>query len=139
MINALIEEGKFPEHLKQAHVIPIYKKGDKEDPDNYQPISITSSLAKIFEQILREQMNEYLERNNLLGPMQFGFRAKYSTTDALLYATENIRKDIDDNQSTAAAFLDLSKAFDSMSHEIFLEKLHHLNFDEKAIKMTKSF
>ena len=139
MINAFIEEGKFPEHLKQAHVIPIYKKGDNEDPDNYRPISITSSLAKVFEQILREQMNEYLERNNLLGPLQFGFPAKYSTTDALLYATENIRKDLNDNQSTAAAFLDLSKAFDSMSHEILLEKLHYLNFDEKAIKMIKSF
>ena len=84
MIKAFIEEGKFPEHLKQAHVIPIFKKGDNEDPDNYQPISITSSLAKVFEQILRERMNEYLERNNLLGPLQFGFRAKYSTTDALL-------------------------------------------------------
>ena len=138
MINAFIEEGKFPDYLKQAHVIPIYKKGDNEDSDNYRPISITS-LAKVFEQILREQMNEYLERNNLLGPLQFGFRAKYSTTDALLYATENIRKDLDDNQSTAAAFLDLSKAFDSMSHEILLEKLHHLNSDEKAFKMIKGF
>ena len=92
MINAFIEEGKFPEQLKQAHGIPIYKKGDNEDPDNNRPISITSSLAKVFEQILREQMNEYLERNNLLGPLQFGFRAKYSTTDALLYATEKHRK-----------------------------------------------
>ena len=76
MINAFIEEGKFPEHLKQAHIIPIYKKGDNEDPDNYRPISITSPLAKVFKQILREQMNEYLERNNLLGPLQFEFRAK---------------------------------------------------------------
>ena len=50
-----------------------------------------------------------------------------------------MRKDLDDNQSTAAAFLNLSKAFDSMSHEILLEKLHHLNFEEKAIKMRKSF
>ena len=93
----------------------------KKDPDNYRPISITSSLAKVFEQILREQMNEYLERNKLLGPMQFGFRAKYSTTDALLFATENIRKDLDANRSTAAAFLDISKAFNSMSHEILLK------------------
>ena len=122
MINAFIEDGKFPEHLKQAYVIPIFKKGDNEDPDNYRPISITSSIAKVFEQILREQMNEYLERNKLLGPMQFGFRAKYSTTDALLFATEHIRTDLDANRSTAAAFLDLSKAFNSMSHEILLKK-----------------
>ena len=109
------------------------------EDNNYRPISITSSLAKVFEQILREQKNEYLERNKLLGPMQFGFRAKYSTTNALLFATENIRKDLDANRSTAAAFLDLSKAFNSMSHEILLKKLHHLNFDEKSIKLIKSF
>ena len=114
MLNdkCFIEEGKFPEHLKQTHVIPIYKKGDNEDPDNYRPKSITFSLAKVFKQILREQMNEYLERNNLLGLLLFGFRAKYSTTDASLYATENMRKDLDDNRCTAAAFLDQSIRFD---------------------------
>ena len=98
MINAFIEEGKFPENLKQAHVIAIYKKGDNEDPHNYRPISITTSVAKVFEQILGEQMNEYLETNILLGPLRFGFRAEYSTV-ALLYAAVNIRKDLDDNRS----------------------------------------
>ena len=128
MIKAFIEEGKFPEHLKQANVIPIFKKGGKEDPDIYRPISSTSSLAKVFEQILREQMNEHLERNKLLVPRQFGFRAKYSSRDALLFATENIRKDPDANRSTAAAFLDLSKAFNSMSHEIVSKKIASSQF-----------
>ena len=59
MINVFIEEGKFPGILKQAHVTPINEKGDNEDPDEYRPIPITSSLAKVFERILREQMNEY--------------------------------------------------------------------------------
>ena len=72
VINAFIEEGKFPEHLKQAHVIPIVKKGDNRDPNNYRPKSITSSLAKVFEQILREQLNEYLERNKLLAQFNLG-------------------------------------------------------------------
>ena len=77
MINAFIEEGKFPEHLKQAHAIPIYKKDDNEDPDNYRPISIASFLAKVFEQILREQMNKYLfqlyqgvPQGSVVGPLQ---------------------------------------------------------------------
>ena len=138
MTKACIEEGKFPEHLKQAHGIPIFKKGDNEDPDNYRPISITSSLAKVFEQILREQMNEYLERNKLLGPMQFGFRAKYSTTDALLFATENIRKDLDANRSTAAAFLDLSKAFNSMFHKILLKKFSDHFFSTSMIMICNN-
>ena len=84
-------------------------------------------------------MNEYLEMNNLLRPLQLGFRAKSSTTDALLYATETIRNDSNDNQSTAAAFSDTSKAFNSMSHENLLEKLHHPNFVGKTIIMIKSF
>ena len=77
MINAFIEEGKFQEHLKQANVLPIYRKGDIEDPDNYRQISFRSSLAQIFEKILRKRMNEYIGRNKLLGPLQFGCRAKY--------------------------------------------------------------
>ena len=53
--NAFIEEGKFPEHLKEAHVISIYKEGDNEDPNNYRPLSITNSLTKCFEQILKNK------------------------------------------------------------------------------------
>ena len=97
VINAFIEECKSPEHLKQAHVVSIYKKGDNENPDNYSPISITSSLAKAFEHSLSEQMNEYLEGNKLLGQLQLGFRTKCSTTDALIYAMENTKKILDDN------------------------------------------
>ena len=58
-------EGKFPNHLKHALVTPIYKKGNREDPCNYRPISITPALSKTFEKVLRKQMNEYLEKNQL--------------------------------------------------------------------------
>ena len=95
LINAFIIEGKFPNHLKHALVTPIYKKGNREDPCNYRPISITSALSKIFEKVLRKQMKEYLEENQLLSETQFGFRARFSTTDAVLYATETIRKKLD--------------------------------------------
>ena len=105
IVNTFIEEGRFPNHLKQAYVVPIYKKGDCEDPNNYRPISISAALAKNFEKVLREQMSNCLESNKVLTQRQFGFRSNYSTTDALLYATENIRKKLD-NGSTAAAFID---------------------------------
>ena len=59
LANTFIQEGRFPNHLKQAYVIPIHKKGDCEDPNNYRPISITAALAKIFEKVLREQMSNY--------------------------------------------------------------------------------
>ena len=125
--------------IHELSVTDLCKKGDNEDPHNRRPISITSSIAKFFEQFIREQLDKYFERNKLLGPLQFGFRAIYSTTDALLYATENIRKDLDDNRSTAAAFLDQSKTSNSMSHGIILEKFLHFIFDEKAIKISKIF
>ena len=84
-------------------------------------------------------MNENLEENQLLGETLFGFRARFSTTDALLYATETIRKNLDDGENVAAAFLDLSKAFDSISHEILLNKLKQYNFDPMSISMIRSF
>ena len=139
LVNTFIQEGRFPNHLKQAFVIPIYKKGDCEDPSNNRPISITAALAKIFEKVLREQMSNYLESNKLLTQRQFGFRSKYSTTDALVYATENIRKKLDNSENTAAAFINLSKAFDSISHEILPQKLMMLKFDDNAMSMMESF
>ena len=79
LVNTSIPEGKFPNHLKQAFVIPIFKKGDHENATNYRPISITSAPAKLFEKILRQQIYEYLTENNLLSQMQFGFRSNCST------------------------------------------------------------
>ena len=88
LINAFLEQEKFPNHLKRAHVVPKYKNGDAEEPNIYRPISIFSALSKVFEKVIGNQILEHRERNNLLSQIQFGFRAKYSTTDVLLYATE---------------------------------------------------
>ena len=139
LINAYLEQGKFPNHLQRIHEVPIYKNGDAEEANNYRPISITSASSKVFEKVICNQILEHLERYNLQSQIQFGFRAKYSTTDALLYAREKIRSDIDNNKTVAAAFLDLSKAFDSISNEILLEKLENLGFDQMAISLSESY
>ena len=85
--NAFIFEGSFPQHLKHAHLAPIFKNGDAEDPKNHRLSSITSAIAKLFEKNLKEQFTEYLNRNNLICPSQFGFRKKMSTSDAPIFAT----------------------------------------------------
>ena len=139
LINAFLEEGIFPNYLKQAYVIPIFKKGDCEEPNNYRPISITPALSKIFKNVLRDQITQFLNRNKLLTSSQFGFRENFSSVDALLYATENIRKKLNDSENVAAAFLDLSKGFDSISHSILLDKLREPNFGNHAVSLIESY
>ena len=92
MINSFLDLGEFPNHLKQAFVVPIYKKGDIEEPNNYPPISITSALSKIFETVLKDQIVEFLNKKNLLSYSQFGFRSHFSSADALLFATDHSKK-----------------------------------------------
>ena len=121
LINAFLDEGRFPSECKRADVCPVFKTGDTEDPSNYRPISITAAISKIFEKVIREQIMEYLKENKLLSQVQFDFRKIFSATDALVYATEKIRKEIDCNQFVTAAFLDLSKAF-NLFHMKFFQK-----------------
>ena len=92
LFNALIEESKFPNHLKSAFVIPIFRKGDCENPVNYRPISITPASSKLLEKVLHEQISEYLLQHILPSKTQYGFFSNFSPTDALLDARENIRK-----------------------------------------------
>ena len=79
LFNQFLTEQRFPDHLKRAHVLPLFKKDDPEDPINYRPISLTGALAKIFEILLRDQILAYLEKNKLLATTQFGYRKKVST------------------------------------------------------------
>ena len=123
--------------LKRAHVLPLFKKDDPEDPINYRPISLTGALAKIFEILLRDEIFAYLEKNKLLATTQFGYKKKVSTTDALLYCAEKIRCDLNKKNIVTGAFLDLSKAFDSISHPTLRHKTKLLGFSEQANTILK--
>lgn len=139
LINYSIMESEFPNKLKKANVSPVHKKGDKTDPLNYRPISVTSALSKIYESILSQQINEYLLKNNILNKTQFGFQKGKSANDALNYFTEHIRRELDNNNSIHAAFLDLSKAFDSINHNILQKKLEEIGFSHSAKSLIKNY
>ena len=139
LIKELISESSFPTDLKRALVSPLYEIGNTEDPTNYRPLSVTGALAKIFEQVIRNQINDYLISNNLLSPKKFGYRKKVSTTDAILHCTEYVRTEMDKKNTVCGAFLDLSKAFDSISHEILIEKLKCLGFDGTYTQLIRSY
>ena len=104
LFNQFLTVQRFPDHLKRAHVLPLFKKDDPEDPIIYRPISLTGALAKVFEILLRDQILAYLEKNMLLATTQFGYRKKVSTTDALLYCTEKIRYDLNKKTSSQELF-----------------------------------
>ena len=101
----------------------IDKGGDITDPSNFRPISTLYSFAQIFEKLVYSQILGYLEKHNILSKFQFGFRKGRSTEHAIVEITDNFKKAIDKNLYTCGVFLDFSKAFDTVNHQILLKKL----------------
>ena len=131
--NKCIIDGKFPDQLKKADVSPIFKKGNHNDKTNYRPVSILPSLSKIYERLIYNQINHMTE--NALSIFQCGFRKKYSTQHALIAMIEKARKILDKGGTFGALLTDLSKAFDCMTHDLLIAKLHAPNFDMKVLNL----
>ena len=118
-----IENGKYPDELKIARVIALYKKGVKYDPNNYRPISLLSHFDKILEKIICRRLVSFLERNKILYCYQYGFRKLYSTALALIEITDFIKRLLDEKNYVISIFIDFKKAFDTVDHDILLYKL----------------
>jgi retron-type reverse transcriptase len=94
------------------------------DPNNYRPIALLSPFSKTLERIVYDQLMTFLEKYDILNKYQFGFRKGHSTEQAILEITENLKTSIDNNLITCGVFIDFSKAFDTVNHEILLAKLN---------------
>ena len=125
LFNACITEGIYPTSFKVAEIKPIYKRGDPNKATNYRPISLLSNFDKIFEKLLYNRLISYIEKFELLNEHQFGFRKNYSTTMAVSNIHDKFVKSIDQNLYSCCVFVDLSKAFDTVDHEILLKKMYH--------------
>lgn len=134
IINCSIANGTVPEELKVARIVPIHKKGDKTDFANYRPISIVGILSKILEKIIKNQLLEYLERDKIIFDGQYGFRKKLGTEDALIDIINFLHNKRDSKKKILISFLDLEKAFDSISRQLLLNKLKELGFDDNILK-----
>ena len=143
LISSLINDsflcGIFPSKLKWAKVIPVFKKGSRQDKDNYRLISVLSTFSKIFEKAVFKRLYGYLESRNILYPLQFGFRQKCSTNHALIQITESIRNSIDNNEFGCGIFNYLKKSFDTVNHCILLSKLNHYGVRGKAYDWFQSY
>ena len=115
LFNSSILEGNFPQILKNAVVVPIHKSGSKSTLSNYRPISLLSTLSKIFEKLMCTRLKHHLSLNNILNDNQFGFRANNSTSDAIIQFLNECYNSINSKNHIISVFLDLSKAFDTLA------------------------
>ena len=139
LINLSFLTGLFPKILKQAKIIPMFKKGDQQDYNNYRPILLLSNISQIIEKLVHRQLYGFLEFNKFLYTNQFGFCNLHSTNYVLITITEKIRKAIDNGEITCGVFLDLQKAFDTVDHEILLSKPEHYGICGVPVKWFKTF
>ena len=140
LINQSLDTGVFPDALKIAKVIPLFKeKGDDFRFENYRPVSLLSIFSKVYERVVFYQLYGYFNINNLFYRHQYGFRKEHSTEGAAIELIDRVLQDLDKNEDPFAIFLDLSKAFDTIDHGILLKKLSHYGIRGTTLNWFESY
>ncbi len=139
LFNLIYTSGVMPTSWCTGIIKPIYKKkGAAEDPNNYRPITLLSCLGKVFTSILNARLNKYVEQNEILREEQLGFRPGYSTIDGIFILDKLIEIINAKNKTIFAAFIDLAKAFPSISHPILTQKIEDLKIGKQMTNIIKS-
>jgi hypothetical protein len=139
LINESISAGIFPEVLKKAKVIPIFKKGDKTKMNNYRPISLLPVLSKVFEKVLNNQITSHLNEHKIIDENQYGFRSGHSTEDCVARFVDKIEKELITKKHVVSIYIDVSKAFDSCDHKILIDKLKKIGIRGKSLEIMKKY
>ncbi|KAK4824150.1 hypothetical protein QYF61_011228 [Mycteria americana] len=126
--------GEVPVNWKLANVMPIYKKGRKEDPGNYRPVSLTSVPGKVMEQIILSAITRHVQDNQGIRPSQHGFMKDRSCLTNLISSYDKVTRLVDEGKAVDVIYLDFSKAFDMVSHSILLEKLAAHSLDGHTLR-----
>jgi len=127
----------FPSQLKNADVTPALKKGDATDVNNYRPVSVLPAISKIYERVLHNQLANYFE--NILSPAMCGYRKGFSAQYALVSLLEKFKESLDKGGYAGAMLMDLSKAFDTINHDLLIAKLHAYGVDHKSLGLIKDY
>lgn len=137
MINLSIETCSFPDRLKEAQVTPIYKKSDPFLKNNYRPVSILPIPSKFFEKVMSEQLSEFFE--NIFDKFLCAFRKGHGCQTTLLKLLEDWKLALERTEYLAAIFMDLSKAFDCLPHDILICKLSSYGLSENDCTLLLSY
>ena len=137
--NLSLQEGVFPDELKIANVIPLFKSDDPELFNNYRPVSLLCTVSKVFERIMYNRLLSFLDEYKILFSYQFGFRKHHSTYMALMTLMDNLTHCLDNGECVIGIFLDFSKAFDTVDHNILLQKMSLYGIRGTALDWFQSY
>ena len=139
LINKNMKNGNFPDELKVGRISPIYKKDNEELFKNYRPVSTIPLFGKIFEKVIYSRLYNFFTYQNVLNENQFGFRTNHSTSHALNVSVNHIENALKKGNHVLGIFIDLSKAFDTIDHDILLSKLYHYGVRGNAHQLLSSY
>lgn len=137
--NKCYERSFFPEQLKIAKVLPLYKKGSRVEAKNYRPISLLPTIGKIFEKVIKSRLIKHFQEKNILNKRQVGYESNIGTNEAIEALIEDVTTNLNEKRKVAGLFLDLSSAFDMADHQILTNKLHHYGIKGKILKLLESY
>ena len=139
LINKIIDTEEWPDRLKIQVLRPIYKKGKKNDCCNYRPISLLPVIDKIIEKFFVNKITDFLNKYNLLLKNQFGFRKNTGTKDALNQINDVVTEALNEGKMVGAILVDLQKAFDTLEHDILIEKCCKIGIRGKMLNIIKNY
>ena len=137
--NLSLSSGTVPDQMKIARVVPSFKAGDLSLFTNYRPVSVLPAFSKILERIVYNRLINFLNKFNILSSNQYGFRKNHSTAYALILLYDKLSDAIDQGKVTLGLFIDLSKAFDTVNHDILLAKIQFYGVRGVALQWFKSY
>jgi hypothetical protein len=141
LFQTSVDTGEVPVDWKKANITALFKKGEKTDPGNYRPVSLTSVICKTLEHIIHSHIMKHLDANSILNDNQHGFRAKRSTESQLILTIEDIASSLNTSPKTSVdvGVLDFSKAFDKVPHNRLSHKLHHYGIRGALLRWIRNF